>query len=133
MKKVLVTGGLGFVGSTLVKKLKQEGKYDITVIDNLSSPSSNASYKEEGVEYIIDDILNIDNISYKDLNFEQSYSSSLASSQIIKFSVLNSDLSLNVEKTIYHAEKLIDKGCHGTAIFGSTGQSQLLSISEKIE
>ena len=39
-------------------------------------------------------------------------------------SVLNSDLSLNVEKTIDHAEKLIDQGCHGTAIFGST-QSQV--------
>ena len=48
-------------------------------------------------------------------------------------SVLNSDLSLNVEKTIEHAEKLITQGCHGTAIFGSTGQSQLIPISEKIE
>ncbi len=48
-------------------------------------------------------------------------------------SVINSDLSLNVEKTIGHAEKLIDQGCHGTAIFGSTGQSQLISISEKID
>ena len=48
-------------------------------------------------------------------------------------SVLNSDLSLNAEKTINHAEKLIDQGCHGTAIFGSTGQSQLISISEKID
>ena len=48
-------------------------------------------------------------------------------------SVINSDLSLNVEKTIEHAENLIDQGCHGTAIFGSTGQSQLISISEKIE
>ena len=48
-------------------------------------------------------------------------------------SVLNSDLSLNVEKTILHAEKLIDQGCHGTAIFGSTGQSQLIPISEKID
>jgi len=48
-------------------------------------------------------------------------------------SVLNSDLSLNVKKTIEHAEKLINQGCHGTAIFGSTGQSQLISISEKID
>ena len=48
-------------------------------------------------------------------------------------SVINSDLSLNIEKTIDHAEKLIDQGCHGTAIFGSTGQSQLISISEKID
>ena len=47
-------------------------------------------------------------------------------------SVFNSDLSLNVEKTILHAEKLIKQGCHGTAIFGSTGQSQLISVSEKI-
>ena len=48
-------------------------------------------------------------------------------------SVLNTDLSLNVDKTIDHAEMLIDQGCHGTAIFGSTGQSQLISISEKID
>jgi len=48
-------------------------------------------------------------------------------------SVINSDLSLNIEKTIDHAEKLIDSGCHGTAIFGSTGQAQLISISEKIK
>ena len=48
-------------------------------------------------------------------------------------SVLNSDFSLNVKKTIEHAEKLIDQGCHGTAIFGSTGQAQLLPIAEKID
>lgn len=48
-------------------------------------------------------------------------------------SVLNSDLSLNIEKTIDHAEKLIDYGCHGTAVFGSTGQAQLIPISEKIK
>jgi len=48
-------------------------------------------------------------------------------------SILNSDLSLNVEKTLNHAERLIDQGCHGTAIFGSTGQAQLIPISEKIK
>ena len=48
-------------------------------------------------------------------------------------SVLNDNLSLNVKKTIEHAEKLIDEGCHGTAIFGSTGQAQLIPVSEKIE
>jgi len=48
-------------------------------------------------------------------------------------SVINSDLSLNVEKTINHAENLINNGCHGTAIFGSTGQAQLIPVSEKIK
>ncbi len=47
-------------------------------------------------------------------------------------SVLNEDLTLNIDKTVNHAEKIIDQGCHGVAIFGSTGQSQLISLSEKI-
>ena len=47
-------------------------------------------------------------------------------------SIFNKDLSLNIEKTISHAEKIIDQGCHGVAIFGSTGQAQLISVSEKI-
>ena len=47
-------------------------------------------------------------------------------------SVFNGDLSLNIEKTVSHAEKIIGQGCHGVAIFGSTGQAQLISISEKI-
>ena len=47
-------------------------------------------------------------------------------------SILNQDLTLNINKTIEHAETVIDQGCHGVAIFGSTGQSQLIPISEKI-
>ena len=47
-------------------------------------------------------------------------------------SVINRDLSLNIEKTVNHAEQIIDQGCHGATIFGSTGQAQLISISEKI-
>ena len=48
-------------------------------------------------------------------------------------SLFNKDLSLNIEKTLAHAEKIIDHGCHGVAIFGSTGQAQLISVSEKIK
>ena len=48
-------------------------------------------------------------------------------------SILNENLSLNIDRTILHAENLIDQGCHGVAIFGSTGQSQLISVSEKIQ
>ena len=47
-------------------------------------------------------------------------------------SLFNKDLSLNIEKTLEHVEKLIDQGCHGVAIFGSTGQAQLISVGEKI-
>jgi len=47
-------------------------------------------------------------------------------------SIFNKNLSLNIAKTISHAEKIIDQGCHGVAIFGSTGQAQLIPVSEKI-
>ena len=47
-------------------------------------------------------------------------------------SILNKDLTLNVNKTIQHAEMIIDSGCHGVAIFGSTGQAQLIPVFEKI-
>jgi len=69
MKKVLVTGGLGFIGYNLVHQLLKQ-KLDITVIDNLSSDSSNINNKHDGVKYIIDDINNLDNIKYKDLDFD---------------------------------------------------------------
>ena len=47
-------------------------------------------------------------------------------------SILNDDLSLNIEKTIGHAENIINQGCHGVVFFGSTGQAQLIPISDKI-
>ena len=48
-------------------------------------------------------------------------------------SILNKDMSLNIEKTANHCEKIIKDGCHGAVIFGSTGQAQLISLSEKIQ
>ena len=46
-------------------------------------------------------------------------------------SILDSKFALNVDKTILHAENLINSGCHGVVIFGSTGQAlSLIHISE---
>ena len=48
-------------------------------------------------------------------------------------SIFNEDNSLNIEATVNHAESIIKSGLHGVFFFGSTGQSQLISISEKKE
>ena len=48
-------------------------------------------------------------------------------------SVINTNATLNVEATISHASDAIKSGLHGVFFFGSTGQSQLISTSEKKE
>ena len=48
-------------------------------------------------------------------------------------SVLNENGTLNINETILHAESVIRSGLHGVFFFGSTGQSQLISINEKKE
>ena len=48
-------------------------------------------------------------------------------------SVLDENSSLNIDETIAHAENIIKAGLHGVFFFGSTGQSQLISMSEKKE
>ena len=48
-------------------------------------------------------------------------------------SLLNENLALDCKQTINHAENIIKNGCHGVVFFGSTGQSQLISLSEKIQ
>ena len=48
-------------------------------------------------------------------------------------SILDKNLRLDISKTIKHAENLIDQGCHGVAMLGSTGQAQLISLEEKIK
>ena len=48
-------------------------------------------------------------------------------------SVIREDNSLDVTSTINHAQSLIKSGLHGVFLFGSTGQSQLISLSEKKE
>ena len=46
-------------------------------------------------------------------------------------SVLDENGSLDIDETIAHAENIIKEGLHGVFFFGSTGQSQLISMAEK--
>lgn len=61
MKKVIVTGGCGFIGSHLVDKLIEK-KHAVTVIDNLSSECNEKFYFNDQALYSKADIKNYDAI-----------------------------------------------------------------------
>ena len=71
--KVLVTGGLGFVGSNLVDYLREEKDYEVTVIDNLCSESSSRQYMRDDVKYWVDDIRNMIDSKYSKEKFDVIY------------------------------------------------------------
>tara|TARA_A100001015_G_scaffold249322_1_gene287159 strand:+ start:1342 stop:2226 length:885 start_codon:yes stop_codon:yes gene_type:complete len=48
-------------------------------------------------------------------------------------SILNEEKTLDIDLTINHAVEAIKGGLHGVFFFGSTGQSQLISLPEKKE
>jgi UDP-glucose 4-epimerase len=62
MKKILVTGGAGFIGTNLLKSIDQR-EYNLFSIDNYCIGSKENHI--EGVEYLNDNILNINNYSIK--------------------------------------------------------------------
>lgn len=55
MEKVLITGGAGFIGNAIVKKLFNEGKYEIVVLDNFSPQIHGEDYEKSYLFKSIED------------------------------------------------------------------------------
>ena len=64
-KKILVTGGAGFVGTNLIKLLINKTKYNIISLDNYSSGSKKNHIKSKRVKYIKGKTANIEKLIKK--------------------------------------------------------------------
>ena len=99
MKKIIVTGGAGFIGSHLVKKLIDNGAEEILVIDDLSTGKAENIKDFEEVEFLNKKIEEIDNLAEVFSNFEFCYH--LAAGVGVQYIMENLSKSLltNIEGT----------------------------------
>ena len=65
MSKYLVTGGAGFIGSNIVKKLLEKGE-DVRVLDNLSTGKAvNIKPFLDKIEFIQGDFTNLETAKWR--------------------------------------------------------------------
>ncbi len=139
-KKVLITGGLGFVGSNLSIRLINEGA-EVLIIDNMLPRQGgnlfNIDPVKNKVKVNISDIRN--QISMNHLVKGQDYIFHLAGQVNHVDSVKNpiNDLSINVEGTLVIMEALRTNNSDAKVIFtgtrGEYGASLKLPVTEKHE
>ena len=67
-KKIVITGGAGFVGSNMISLLLAKTKFNIVSIDNYSTGSIKNHIKDKRVNYIKSDTKNISKILKKNKN-----------------------------------------------------------------
>ena len=139
-KKVLVTGGLGFIGSHTVVALQKEG-YEVVIIDNLSNSSIDVL---GGITQISGKTPEFENIDLRDksavINFFDKYQDiqdviHFAASKAVGESVSNPLLYYenNISTLVYLLHEL-NKKENGNFIFSSSctvyGQADELPITE---
>ena len=104
-KIIIVTGGVGFVGSNLIKTLLKRTKFSLISIDNYSSGGKKNQIKSPRVKYINSDTKNISKIlkTYKkDINaichlseFSRIYQSFLRMKECIQSNTIGSHEVVN--------------------------------------
>jgi UDP-glucose 4-epimerase len=135
-KRILVTGGAGFIGSSLVDALMQSGNHRVTVLDNLSSGHlANLSFwmDNPNFEFVQADLTNLtsitDTVDRCDAVFH------LAANPIVK---IGTDTRIYYDQNVLSTYNLLDamknsKTCK-KIIFASTstvyGESKIMPTPE---
>ncbi|MBU0633198.1 SDR family NAD(P)-dependent oxidoreductase [bacterium] len=106
MKNILITGGAGFIGTHLAKRLIQDG-YKVTVLDNLS-PQIHGEHSE-----LFDSIKNSVNFILGDVRNKDDWKKALLNQGI----VVHLAAETGTGQSMYEIEKYVDVNIKGTAIF----------------
>lgn len=104
MKKVLVTGGCGFIGSHLVDFLVSKGDTFVYVIDNMDTGKSENMSRSDNVKYFIKDI--------RDIFFDESMLEEMEGVEVIYHLAALARIQPSFERP----SETVDTNTRGTAV-----------------
>lgn len=109
-KKILITGGAGFIGSNLARRLSESGN-ELVIVDDLSEGHESNMKGLQEVRFFKEDIRNYDFmrelVSRNDFDFVFHFAASFANQKSVDFPA--QDLEINGEATLKLLENLKGK------------------------
>lgn len=125
MKKVLVTGGAGFIGSNLVLKLIDNG-YEVTVLDNLNEQIHGKDINQSYSYCLIKDKVNFIKGSVSD---RTSWDKALSEDIDL---VIHLAAETGTGQSMYEIERYVDTNIKGTAILLDKIVNESLNVKKVI-
>jgi UDP-glucose 4-epimerase/UDP-glucuronate decarboxylase len=114
MKKVLVTGGVGFIGYHLSKHLAKEGD-EVTIVDNLFRGKMDNELKEiikmENVKYIEADLTNYNSFEKMDEDYDYVYHLAAINGTKYFYEIPDKVLRINILSTINVLDWFVKSEC----------------------
>lgn len=125
MKKVLITGGAGFIGSNLALKLLKEG-YEVVVLDNLSEQIHGNNPNKSYTYSLIKDKVKFIKGNVKD---RSAWDEALTSDIEL---IIHLAAETGTGQSMYEIEKYIDTNIKGTAILLDKIVNEKLNVKKLI-
>ena len=125
MKKVLITGGAGFIGSNLALKLKDKG-YEVVVLDNLSKQIHGENPEKSYTYSLIKDKVKFIKGNVKD---RTAWDEALTDDIDL---VIHLAAETGTGQSMYEIEKYIDTNVKGTAILLDKIVNEKLNVKKLI-
>jgi len=107
-KKVIITGGAGFIGSNLAIKLKTKG-YNVTILDNMSQQIHGKDYKKS---YLYNNIKDEVNFILGDIRDKTKWKKALEDANII----VHLAAETGTGQSMYEIQKYTDVNLKGTSV-----------------
>ena len=136
MKNILITGGAGFIGSHLSKKLSHKG-YKVKVLDNFSTGfKSNLDNLKNDIEIVEGDIRDLDLLDREMKNIEIVFH--MAANPSVSESIVDpfTNHDINVNGTLSLLKSAVENNVEKFILSSSCavyGDSNLLPLSESIK